>query len=235
MLTLRPASERGGADYGWLRTRHTFSFASYYDPRHMGFRSLRVLNEDRVAPRGGFPTHPHRDMEIVSYVLSGALEHKDSTGSSGVLRPGEVQRMTAGRGVVHSEYNASAEDPLHFLQIWLLPERPQLEPGYEQRAFADEERRARWCLLASPNGADNSLTIHQDALLFGTVLQPAEEVVHELGAGRGAWLHLARGSARINGVELHAGDGVAVEDEQRLVLTTDDEAEALLFDLGEDR
>lgn len=231
MLTIRRAGERGHADHGWLRTSHTFSFADYHDPAHMGFRALRVINEDRVEARTGFGRHGHRDMEIVSYVLAGALEHRDSMGSSGVLRPGEVQRMTAGTGVMHSEMNGSDED-LHFLQIWILPEKAGLEPGYEQKAFPEEERRGALRLLVSPTGEQGSLRIHQDAKIFGTLLAPGESVTHEIAAGRHAWLQVARGVVELNGTELRAGDGAAVSKEDRLVIAARGPAEALLFDLA---
>jgi len=231
MLRVRRAAERGHADHGWLRTSHTFSFADYHDPAHMGFRALRVINEDRVAPRTGFGRHGHRDMEIVSYVLSGAIEHRDSTGSAGVLRPGEVQRMTAGTGVMHSETNPSDEE-LHFLQIWILPEKAGLEPGYEQRSFPEEERRGALRLLVSPTGDEGSLRIHQDAKLFGTLLSPGESVTHAIARGRHAWLQVARGTVSLNGVELRAGDGAAVSEEERLVIEAREPSEALLFDLA---
>ncbi|HWV39840.1 MAG TPA: pirin family protein [Vulgatibacter sp.] len=229
MLKVRRAAERGHFDHGWLRTSHTFSFADYYDPAHMGFRALRVINEDRVAPGTGFGCHGHRDMEIVSYVLSGAIEHRDSTGSSGVLRPGELQRMTAGTGVMHSEMNHGDEE-LHFLQIWLLPERAGLEPSYEQRAFPEEERRGAWRLLVSPTG--EALRIHQDAKIYGTLLAPGERLVHGIAPGRHAWLQVARGAVSLGGVELRAGDGVAVSDEEELEIEALEPAEALLFDLA---
>lgn len=231
MLKIRRAGERGGADHGWLRTSHTFSFADYHDPAHMGFRALRVINEDRVAPRTGFGRHGHRDMEIVSYVLSGEIEHRDSMGSAGVLRPGEVQRMTAGTGVMHSEMNPSDEE-LHFLQIWILPEKAGLEPGYEQRSFPEAERRGVLRLLVSPTGEHGSLRIHQDAKLFGTLLSAGESVTHAIAPGRHAWLQVARGAVSLNGVELRAGDGAAVSDEERLVIEAREPAEALLFDLA---
>lgn len=231
MLKIRRAGERGGADHGWLRTSHTFSFADYHDPAHMGFRALRVINEDRVAPRTGFGRHGHRDMEIVSYVLSGEIEHRDSMGSAGVLRPGEVQRMTAGTGVMHSEMNPSDEE-LHFLQIWILPEKAGLEPGYEQRSFPEAERRGVLRLLVSPTGEHGSLRIHQDAKLFGTLLSAGESVTHAIAPGRHAWLQVARGAVSLNGVELRAGDGAAVSDEERLMIEAREPAEALLFDLA---
>jgi len=231
MLTIRKAGERGYADHGWLRTSHTFSFADYHDPAHMGFRALRVINEDRVEARAGFGRHGHRDMEIISYVLSGALEHRDSTGAAGVLRPGEVQRMTAGTGVMHSEANPGDEE-VHFLQIWILPDKAGLTPGYEQKAFPEAERRGALRLLVSPTGEQGSLRIHQDAKLFGTLLSAGESVTHELAAGRHAWLQVARGTVELNGVELRAGDGATVSREERLTLVAREPAEALLFDLA---
>ena len=235
-LTLRRGSERGLADHGWLRSFHTFSFADYYDPSHMGFRALRVINEDRVQPGRGFGTHPHRDMEILSYVLDGGLQHKDSMGNGSVIRPGDVQRMTAGTGVAHSEFNASQTDPVHFLQIWLLPERPGLTPGYEQRAFPAEERTGRLRLLASRDGRDGSVTVHQDVALYGVLLSPGDEVRHELRPGRHAWLQMARGAALINGERLEAGDGASTSAAGALTVggaaAGDQPAEGLLFDLA---
>ncbi|AKU92710.1 pirin family protein [Vulgatibacter incomptus] len=231
MLTIRRATDRGHADHGWLRSSHTFSFADYHDPKHMGFRALRVINEDRVEARNGFGRHGHRDMEIISYVLSGALEHRDSTGSAGVLRPGEVQRMTAGTGVMHSETNPSDEE-VHFLQIWILPEKGGLPPGYEQKAFSEEERRGVLRVLVSPTGEQGSLRIHQDVKIFGTLLSEGESVAHEIAPGRHAWLQVARGIVELNGVELRAGDGAAVSEEERLVIAAREPAEALLFDLA---
>lgn len=232
MMRLRRAAERGHADHGWLRSAHTFSFAGYYDPAHMGFRALRVINEDRVDPGRGFPTHGHRDMEIVSVVLEGALEHEDSLGNGSVLRPGEVQRMTAGRGVYHSEYNASSSEELHFLQIWILPAQSGLPSGYEQRRFDEAERRGRLSLLVSPDGEDGSLTIHQDARLYGALLAKGEEVTHALGAGRGAWVQVARGVIELCGQRMEAGDGAAIEGEDALILRGVEPAEILLFDLA---
>jgi redox-sensitive bicupin YhaK (pirin superfamily) len=230
-ITLRRAAERGHADHGWLDTRHTFSFGDYYDPRHLGFRALRVINEDVVAPGRGFPTHPHRDMEIVTYVLQGALAHRDSLGNGSVIRPGEVQRMSAGTGVRHSETNASATEPVHLLQIWIEPDVEGLTPSYEQKAFGDEDRRGRLRLVASPDGADGALTIHQDARVYATVLDPGRRVVHALAPGRHAWVHVARGALTLNGHALVAGDGAAVSGEAALTLTGDAAAEALLLDL----
>ena len=231
MITLRKASERGHARHGWLESRHTFSFADYHDPAHMGFRALRVINEDRVAPARGFQTHSHRDMEILSYVLEGALEHRDSLGTGSVIRPGDVQRMSAGTGVTHSEFNASASEPVHFLQIWLLPEREGLPPSYEQQHFAPEERRGRLRLVASREGRDGSLRIHRDAAVHAALLAPGEAVEHALAPGRHAWLQLARGACTLNGLTLEAGDGAAVSREASLRVEGVRDAELLLFDL----
>jgi redox-sensitive bicupin YhaK (pirin superfamily) len=216
MVQVRRADERGHAQRGWLDSYHTFSFAEYYDPRHMGFRSLRVINEDRVQPGRGFGRHPHNDMEILSYVVEGALAHQDSTGTEEVLRPGEVQRMTAGTGIVHSEYNGSQTDPVHFLQIWILPEREGLEPGYEQRAFPDAEKRGRLRLVASRDGRDGSVTLHQDVSLFATLLDPGQSVTHRLQPKRHAWLQVIQGAVALNGQTLRAGDGAAVSEEEAL-------------------
>ena len=231
MIAVRPAAERGHADHGWLDTRHTFSFASYHDPRHMGFRSLRVINEDRVQPAEGFGTHAHRDMEILTWVLDGALEHKDSMGNGSVIRPGDLQRMSAGTGVTHSEFNPSREAPVHFLQIWLLPRERGLLPGYEQKHFTQEARRGRLCLIAAGDGRGGAVTIHQDAELWTALLQPGESVRHALAPGRYAWLHVARGVVSLNGSTLGAGDGAAVSDEAALEIAAAARAEVLLFDL----
>jgi len=231
MITIRPAKERGHADHGWLDTWHTFSFADYYDPRFMGFRVLRVINEDFVAPGQGFPTHGHRDMEIITYVLEGALEHRDSLGNGSVIRPGEVQRMSAGTGVRHSEANPSASDALHLLQIWIAPAKAGIAPGYEQKTFGDADKRGRLRLVASPDGAEGSVTIHQDARLYASVLGPGQSVTHTLAPGRHAWLHVARGTLTLNGHPLAQGDGVAIVSEPTLTLSGTTEAEALLFDL----
>ena len=212
MLTIRGAGARGHADHGWLDTRHTFSFADYHDPAHMGFRSLRVINEDRVQPGAGFPTHGHRDMEILTWVLAGALEHRDSLGTGSVIRPGDAQRMSAGTGVMHSEYNASATEPVHFLQVWILPERRGLAPGYEQRHFAAGERRGHLRLIASR--------------------EAGQAVTHGLAAGRHAWVQVARGALTLNGRALEAGDGAAVSDEPALTLVAREPAEVLVFDLA---
>jgi redox-sensitive bicupin YhaK (pirin superfamily) len=214
-----------------LESYHTFSFADYYDPRHMGFQTLRVINEDRVQPGKGFGTHPHRDMEILSYVLEGALEHKDSLGTGSVITPGEVQRMSAGTGVSHSEFNHSGSELVHFLQIWLLPERAGLPPSYEQRAFPAEEKRRKLRLVASRDGREGSVTIHQAVDLYTSLLDPGEVVTHRLTPGRHAWVQMARGAVRLNDTPLSAGDGAAVSEETQLTVTAEDRAELLLFDL----
>lgn len=232
MITIRKGEDRGYSDLGWLDSLHTFSFGSYHEPAHMGFRALRVLNEDRVEPGQGFGAHPHMDMEILSYVLEGALEHQDSTGSSGVLRPGEVQRMSAGTGVIHSEYNASTTDRVHFLQIWILPDRKGRAPEYEQKAFAAEERRGRWRPLATPDGREGSLRIHQDVALYGALLEPGQELAASLPPTRHAWLQVVRGNVTLNGVPLEKGDGAAVSDERSLAIQAVEPAELLLFDLA---
>lgn len=232
MIAVRPATERGHADHGWLDTRHTFSFASYHDPRHMGFRSLRVINEDRVKPGEGFGTHAHRDMEILTWVLEGALGHKDSMGNGSVIQPGDLQRMSAGTGVTHSEFNPSPEAGVHFLQIWLVPRERGLPPGYEQKRFPPEERRGRLRLIAAGDGRDGAVTIHQDADLWTTLLKPGESVRHALAPGRYAWLHVARGAVNLDGSTLGAGDGAAVSDEAALEITGAADAEVMLFDLA---
>ena len=234
MITVRRSDERGHFDHGWLDTRHTFSFADYHDDAHMGFRALRVVNEDRVRPGQGFPTHGHRDMEILSYVLQGALAHQDSTGGKGVLRPGEVQRMSAGTGVRHSEFNGSRDEPLHFLQIWILPDRAGHHPSYEQKPFPDAQKRGRLLLVASPDGTGGSLTIHQDARVYATLLSGSESARHALAPGRHAWVQVARGELQVNGEVLHAGDGAALSAEAEVVLTAagSEPGEALLFDLA---
>jgi quercetin 2,3-dioxygenase len=231
MITLRPAHERGHADHGWLDTWHTFSFADYRDPRHMGYRTLRVINDDRVAPGRGFGTHPHADMEIVTYVLSGQLQHRDSMGTGSIITPGEVQRMTAGTGVTHSEVNPSRSEPLHLLQIWILPEQRRLPPGYQQKRFPEAERLGRLRLVASRDGRDGSVTIHQDAALWAGLLNAGERAVHELVPGRGAWVHVARGQVELNGHHLGPGDGAAVEQEP-VSIAGIDHGEILLFDLA---
>ena len=233
MQTIRRANDRGRANFGWLDSRHTFSFGEYYDPAHMGFGPLRVINDDRVAPGGGFPTHPHRDMEIVSYVLSGALAHKDSLGTGSVIKPGDVQRMSAGTGIAHSEYNASNEEATHFLQIWLLPEKRGLAPGYEQKSFDADAKRDRLRLVASPDGRDGSVTIRSDASLYVSLLGKEARVSHDLAPGRGAWLQVARGAVAVGDALLAEGDGLAVSDEKRLEIVGEAaDSEILLFDLG---
>jgi len=231
MITLRRAAERGHANHGWLDTHHTFSFADYWDPDHMGYRTLRVINDDRVAAGRGFGTHPHRDMEIITYVLAGQLQHRDSMGTGSIITPGEVQRMSAGTGVTHSEVNPSRSEPLHLLQIWILPARRGLTPSYEQKRFPDAERQGRLRLVGSPDGRDGSVTIHQDAQLWAGLFDAGERAVHSLAPGRGAWVHVARGQARINGEVLSAGDGAAIEDSD-VTIEGVDAAELLLFDLG---
>jgi redox-sensitive bicupin YhaK (pirin superfamily) len=225
MIQVRRTGERGHFDHGWLDTYHTFSFARYYDPRHMGFRALRVINEDRIAPGRGFGTHGHDNMEIVTYVLDGALAHRDSLGSVGTIRPGELQRMTAGTGITHSEFNPSDTRPVHLYQIWLLPERERLEPSYEQKAFPEEERRNRLRLVASPDGQGGSLSIRQDARLFLASLEEGQEVSHELAPGRHAWLQVLRGGISLNGLALSAGDGAAGIAESDLTIRADGSSE----------
>ena len=232
MMHIRRSRDRGHFDHGWLDTYHTFSFGDYDDPRHVEFRALRVLNEDVVAPDKGFPAHPHRDMEIVTYVLEGALRHRDSMGNGSVIRPGDVQRMSAGTGVTHSEHNSSTSEPVHLLQIWIYPEHNGLAPGYEQKAFSDAEKRGRLRLVASPDGREGSVTIHQDAELYATLLAAGETVRQEGKPGRHAWVQVARGSVKLNGQELSAGDGAALSGETTILLTGVRDAEALLFDLA---
>jgi redox-sensitive bicupin YhaK (pirin superfamily) len=233
MIVVRRGAERGRSRFDWLDSRHTFSFAEYHDARHMGFRTLRVINEDRVAPGRGFGTHMHRDMEIVTWVLSGALEHRDSLGSGSVIRPGEVQRMSAGRGVAHSEFNASHDDPVHFLQIWILPGSRDLPASYEQRRIPAEALRRRLRAIVAPDARDGAVTIHQDATILATRLEPGERVDHDLAPGRHAWVQVAHGALTIGGETLQAGDGAALSDERRLALeATAPETHALVFDLA---
>ncbi|REJ76003.1 MAG: pirin family protein [Acidobacteria bacterium] len=233
MIKVRKAEERGHANYGWLDTNHTFSFNTYYDPAHMGFRTLRVINEDRVEPGQGFGTHGHNDMEIISYVVEGALAHKDSSGGSEVLKPHEVQRMTAGTGIRHSEYNPSDEDRVHFYQIWIVPEENGLEPGYEQTYFSPEEKKGKLRLVASKGGDDGSVKINQDVALYASILGEGESVTHELAEGRHAWVQVIKGKVALNGVELDASDGAAVSEETRLEIeSVADDSEILLFDLN---
>ncbi len=233
MLAIRPSDERGLANLGWLSSRHTFSFGHYYDPQFMGFGPLRVINEDRVKPGQGFDTHGHSDMEIISYVLDGSLAHKDSLGTGSEIRPGDVQRMTAGTGVRHSEFNASDTDPVHFLQIWILPEREGLEPSYEQKTFGSADKRGRLKLVGSRDGREGSVTIHQDVDLYATLLDADERVRHALRDGRNGWVQVARGSVVLNGNRLSAGDGVALRGAQTVELAGVDDAEVLLFDMGD--
>ena len=232
MLKIRKANERGHADHGWLNTYHTFSFAGYYDPEQKGFRSLRVMNEDRVAPGKGFGTHEHHDMEIVSYVLAGALEHKDSMGNGEVLKPGEFQRITAGSGITHSEFNPSVDEPTHFYQIWLLPARKGLEPGYEQKTFDPAGRHNQLQLVASPDGSEGSLLVHQDVRVYLANFETGHQLDYPLKDDRHAWIQVLRGTAEINGLRLEASDGVAISDETQLAVRATSHAEILLFDLA---
>jgi quercetin 2,3-dioxygenase len=231
MIRHRKSDERGHFDHGWLQTYHTFSFSRYYDPRHMSFRSLRVMNEDWIAPGQGFGTHDHDNMEIVTYVLEGEVAHRDSLGSGDVLRPGEFQRMTAGTGISHSEFNGSRTDPLHLYQIWLLPERAGLEPSYEQKAFPQDERNNRLRLVASPDGRDGSLTIRQDARIYLSSIDQDRELTHALAGGRHAWLQVLKGNVDLNGLAMSAGDGAAVSDEISLAVRSKSSSEVMLFDL----
>jgi redox-sensitive bicupin YhaK (pirin superfamily) len=233
MITVRRAAERGTANFGWLDSRHTFSFGHYYDPDHMGFGALRVINEDRVEPGRGFDTHGHQDMEIISYVLEGALEHRDSIGTGSVIRPGDVQVMSAGTGIRHSEFNHSKREPVHFLQIWVLPERRGLTPRYDQKSFPGAEKRDRLRLVASSDGRDGSLLIHQDADIYDALLSRGHAITHPLKAGRKSWVQVVGGAVEVNGKPALAGDGVAVEDEAALSITAGaDDSEVLVFDLA---
>ena len=232
MIAIRRAGERGRTDWGWLDSRHTFSFGEYFDPRHMGFRTLRVVNDDRVTPGAGFGTHGHRDMEILSYVLEGGLEHKDSTGGGGVIRPGEIQFMRAGTGVRHSEYNASKTEPVHFLQIWIVPDTDGLRPRYDQRPFDAEAASRGFVTLASKDGRDESIQLQQDVSLLVTRLGAGDEREHSLAPGRHAWVHVARGDVSLGGQDLGEGDGAALSGEESVRLTGRGDAEVLLFDLG---
>lgn len=231
MVELRKSSERGYADHGWLKSFHTFSFAGYYDARHMGFGPLRVINEDRVDAGQGFGTHPHRDMEIISYVLDGAIEHKDSMGNGSVIQPGDVQRMSAGTGVLHSEYNPSRQDQVHFLQIWIEPSEYGIEPGYEQKHFDAAGKRGVLRLVASPDGREGSVTIHQDAFVYAGLFDGGEQAAHALAEGRRAYVHVARGKLGVNGQILSAGDALKAQGEQVITLSRGENAEVLLFDL----
>lgn len=232
MITIRKSADRGHADHGWLDTRFTFSFADYYDPQHVHFRTLRVMNDDHIAAGGGFPTHPHRDMEIVTYVLEGALAHKDSMGNGSVIRPGDVQYMSAGTGVAHSEFNASDQDSVHLYQIWMFPDKKNYDPMYGQKHFAEAEKRGKLRLVASPDGRDGSVKIRQDNELYATVLGPGETVKHELRPERHAYVQVVRGSVGLNGGTLETGDGAAISAEASVQLTGVDNAEVLLFDLA---
>lgn len=234
MITVRKSKDRGLGRHGWLTTRHTFSFANYYDPRHMGFRSLRVINEDIVAPGRGFGEHRHDNMEIISIVMKGALAHRDSTGGEGVLRRGEVQHMSAGTGVAHSEFNGSDSEEVHFFQIWIEPDEYGIRPGYHQKLFPEEERRGRLQLLVSKDESDGALPIHQDARLYSAILDPGQRVTHSLAQGRGGWVQVASGSVAVNGKTLETGDGAAIEDESDVEITAtgDGSAELLFFDLA---
>jgi redox-sensitive bicupin YhaK (pirin superfamily) len=232
MITIRKSEERGHFDLGWLNTYHTFSFDQYYDPAHMHFRSLRVINEDRVSPAKGFPTHSHRDMEIITYILSGALEHRDSMGNGSVIRPGDVQRMTAGTGVAHSEFNPSRTEPVHLLQIWILPKARNLPPSYEQKFFSEDERRGKLRLIASPEAGNGAVTINQDARVYAWLPNQDQSIEQVIDQGRYAWIQVARGTLNLNGVELNQGDGAAISEETRLRILAHDQAELLLFDLA---
>jgi redox-sensitive bicupin YhaK (pirin superfamily) len=232
MLELRKAADRGTANFGWLDSRHTFSFGDYHDPGHMGFGPLRVINEDRVSPGQGFGTHGHRDMEIISYVLEGALEHKDSIGTGSVIRPGDVQVMSAGTGIRHSEFNHSKTEPVHFLQIWIVPDREGIAPRYDQKRFPDDEKRGRLRLVGASDGGEGAIVIHQDVKLFASILNAGQQVTHTMSPGRRAWLQVVRGAVQINGRDLNAGDGAAAQDDAALAVTGQvDGAEILVFDL----
>jgi redox-sensitive bicupin YhaK (pirin superfamily) len=232
MITIRKSEDRGHLNYGWLDTYHTFSFDQYYEAAHMHFRTLRVINEDRVAPGKGFPTHSHRDMEIITYILSGSLEHRDSMGNGSVIRPGDVQRMTAGSGVTHSEFNPSESEPVHLLQIWIMPKARNLGPGYEQKFFSEEDRQNKLRLIASPEGSEGSVKINQDAQVFASIVEPETKLTHNLKENRYAFLQVARGTVSVNDVELNQGDGAAINREDKLVISARDRAELLLFDLA---
>jgi hypothetical protein len=232
MLTIRKAEDRGHANHGWLDSYHTFSFANYYDPKHMGFRALRVINEDRVVGGAGFGTHGHRDMEIITYVLEGSLEHKDSLGTGSVIQPGDVQRMSAGTGIRHSEFNHSETESVHFLQIWLLPKTAGIRPSYEQRNFELAKSPGKLRLVAAPDAREGALTVHQDVDLYAAVLEPGDRISHTLQPQRHAWIQVARGAVTLNGLPLDKGDGVAISDETNLVIEATTDAEILLFDMA---
>lgn len=232
MITIRPAQERGHANHGWLDSYHTFSFANYYDPAQMGFRSLRVINEDRVTPGKGFGTHGHQDMEILTYVLEGALEHKDSLGTGSIIQPGELQRMSAGTGIAHSEFNHSKSDSVHFLQIWILPETQGLDPSYEQRDFAPQKTPGKLRLVAAKDGREGAVTVHQNMDLYAAVLEAGDRLSYTLQPSRHAWVQIARGGVELNGTQLKAGDGAAISKETDITLEATEDAEILLFDLA---
>src|ERR1051325_4830712 len=232
MIKIRKAEQRGHFDFGWLDTYHTFSFGDYYDPSHMAFRSLRVINEDVVQAGRGFPTHGHRDMEIITYILNGALQHRDSMGSGSIIRRGDAQRMSAGTGVTHSESNPSKDEPVHLLQIWILPERTGQQPEYEEKKFSDEEKHNKLKLIVSPNAADGSVLIHQDAKIYASILDAGQTVTHEIANGRHAWLQIAGGAVELNGTPLKHGDGAALSEESELRIVSSEPSEVLLFDLA---
>jgi redox-sensitive bicupin YhaK (pirin superfamily) len=232
MITLRKSAERGQADHGWLHSQHSFSFADYYDPQQMGWGPLRIINEDRVEPGQGFGTHGHRDMEIISYVLAGELQHKDSMGNGTIIRPGDVQRMSAGTGVRHSEFNPSPSTLVHFIQIWIEPESLGIAPGYEQKFFSPEEKRGQLRLLASQDGREDSVTVHRDANLYAALLAPGEQVSHQLAADRFAYVHVITGSVRVNGIQLATGDAAKIQAEEELMIAADQDSEILLFDMA---
>jgi quercetin 2,3-dioxygenase len=229
MITLRRSNERGASDLGWLKSQHTFSFGNYYHPAHMGFQSLRVINDDRVAPGAGFGTHPHNNMEIISYVLEGALEHKDSMGNGSIIKPGEVQRLSAGTGITHSEFNHSKASEVHFLQIWFVPDMENIAPGYAQKAFSEQDKRGRFCLVASKQGRDGSISLHQDVDMSVALIDQDEEVDYAIAPGRAAWVHIARGQVAMNGHDLKTGDGAAISDESLLQFRQGQDAEIIMF------
>ena len=232
MITIRKAEDRGHFDFGWLNTYHTFSFGDYYDPKHTRFGTLRVINEDFVQPGEGFPTHGHRDMEIVTYILEGALQHRDSMGTGSIIRRGDAQRMSAGTGVTHSEANPSSDEPVHLLQIWIFPREQGTQPDYEEKKFSDEEKHNRLRLIVSPDGSEGSVRIHQDAKIFASLLDPGQQVEHALADGRDAWLQVAAGSVNVNDNPLKQGDGAGIRKELKITITATEAAEILLFDLG---
>ena len=232
MITLRKSTERGHVNFGWLDSHHSFSFGSYHDPNHMGFRALRVINEDRVSPGAGFDTHGHRDMEILTYVLEGQLEHQDNTGTSAVISPGELQRMSAGTGILHSEFNASSADPVHFLQIWLLPNQRGLSPSYEQRRFSLSEKPSQLHLIAASDGRDGGVRVHQDVELYAGILHKGDRISHQIQPNRHAWVQVARGEVNLNSISLTSGDGAAISNQAEITIKATQEAEILLFDLA---